>query len=226
MTDKKPLAFVGTRTGADGIIRAAELAGYTIAGWFDRYYHGNTETFLGYPILGSDLEISDQDRKRYNFFLASHYSGHSNAINPDHNGMTLRRDRIKLIREKQLPVINIIHPSAYIDPSAELGQGIYLGYNTVVGARCRIGDFSYLCYLAGIGHDVTLEGNNMILSHCMVGGNVYFEQDAFAGINSTIVSGTYEQLRIGRNAKIAAGAVVYRNVEPDQFVSVEGRRMR
>jgi serine acetyltransferase len=31
---------------------------------------------------------------------------------------------------------------------------------------------------------------------------------------------------VGRDAKIAAGAVVYRSVEPNQFVSVEGKRMR
>jgi serine acetyltransferase len=31
---------------------------------------------------------------------------------------------------------------------------------------------------------------------------------------------------IGHDSKIAAGAVIYKDVEPNKFVSVEGRRMR
>lgn len=223
---QKPLAFIGTRTGADGLIMAAIRNGIPVAGWFDRYYHGNTESFLGYPILGSDLEISDQDRERYVFFLASHYSGHSLIENPEHNGAVLRRQRIELIEQQELPVINLIHPTAYVDPSAELGKGVYLGHLSMVMARARVGDYCYLDHYAGIGHDVDLQGNNVLLPHCIVAGGVTFEPGAMAGINSAITPGTPERLVVGRNAKIAAGAVVYRSVAPNQFVSVEGKRMR
>lgn len=222
----KQLAFIGTRTGADGVILAAKLAGYTIAGWFDRFYHGNTDSFLGYPILGSDLDIGDQDRERYVFFLASHYAGHNNLSNPNHNGLALRQDRIKLIQDNNLQVTSLIHPSAYVDPSATLGQGIYLAYGAVVGARCSIGDFSYLCFHTAVGHDTLLEGNNLLLAHCMVGGNVTFKQHAFAGMNSTVAPRSGARLVVGHGAKIAAGAVVYDDVEPNQFVSFEGRRRR
>lgn len=222
----KPLAFIGTRTGADGVIATAQLMGISIAGWFDRFYHENTDSFQGLPILGSDLNITDQDRDRYQFFLASHYSGHSQTANPAHNGMSLRRERIAIIQNLELDLATLIHPAAYVDPSAELGRGIYLAYNSVVGARCYVGDFSYLCFHAGIGHDVRLEGNNLLLAHCMVGGNVTLEQDVFAGMNSTVAPASGQRLTVGRGAKIAAGAVVYDDVEANQFVSFEGRRRR
>jgi len=223
---QKSLAFIGTRTGADGVILAAKLAGIPIAGWFDRFYHGNQDSFQELPILGSDLEITEQHRDQYQFFLASHYAGHSSTANPEQNGLALRRQRIQMIRDLELPLANIIHPAAYVDPSAELGRGIYLAYNSVTCARCYVGDFSYLCFSTAIGHDVILEGNNLLLAHCMVGGNVTFKQDAFAGMNSTVAPRSGQRLVIGEAAKIAAGAVVYDDVEPNQFVSFEGRRRR
>jgi acetyltransferase-like isoleucine patch superfamily enzyme len=222
----KPLAFIGTRTGADGVIRAAQLMGIPIAGWFDRFYHGSVDSFQGFPILGSDLAISAEDRDRYQFFLATHYSGHSVVHNPKHNGMTLRRERIELMRDLELDLATIVHPGAYVDPSATVGRGVYLAFNSVVGARCYVGDFSYLCFQVSIGHDVTLQGNNLLLAHTVIGGNVTLEQDVFAGLQSTVAPASGQPLTVGRGAKIAAGAVVYRDVAPDQFVSREGRRLR
>ena len=223
----KPLAFIGTRYGADGLFQAAEELGIPVAGWFDQYYAGNTDNFLGYPILGSELEITEQDREKYVFFLGSHYSGHPVADNPTHNGMSLRLDRIRLIREKNLPLVNLITPSAYVHPTTKIGQGVYIGHNAIIRANCTIGDFSYLCHGSGLGHDVEVKENVIVLAHAVMSSDVILEKNCMVGINATLTNGYYNQkLVIGENAKIAAGAVVYKNVEPNKFVSVEGRVMR
>lgn len=223
----KPLAFIGTRFGNDGLFQAAEELGITIAGWFDRYYAGNTETFSGYPILGSDLEITDEDREKYNFFLASFYSGNPLVNNPEHNGRNLRLERIRLIRERNLPVINLITPSAYIHPTTKIGQGVYVGHNAIIRAECELGDFSYFCHGSGLGHHVQVKENAIVLAHAVTSSDVVIEENCMLGINCTVVNTYYnEKLIIGKNSKIAAGAAVYRTVEPDKFVSVEGRVMR
>ena len=223
----KPVAFIGTRSGYDGIFQAADDLGIPIAGWFDRYYAGNTAEIGGYPILGSDLDISQQDCERYDFFLASHYSGDPVMHNPAHNGQTLRLERIKLIRERNLPLINLITPSAYIHPTVVMGQGVYVGHNAIVRAHCVLGDFSYLCHGSGLGHHVHLEENVVILAHGVVGGDVLFKRNSMVGINATVVNTEHNQpMTIGENTKIAAGAAVYKSVEDNKFVSVQGRVMK
>jgi len=223
----KPLAFIGTRFGNDGLFQAAEELGIPIAGWFDRYYAGNTETFSGYPILGSDLDITDEDREKYVFFLASHYSGHPVVNNPDHNGMALRLERIRLIKEQQLPLINLITPSAYVHPTTKIGKGVYVGHNAIIRANCILGDFSYFCHGSGLGHDVEIGENVIVLAHAVLSADVILEDNCMIGINATIVNGYYNRkIIVGKNSKIAAGAAVYKDVEPNKFVSVEGRVMR
>jgi sugar O-acyltransferase (sialic acid O-acetyltransferase NeuD family) len=224
---KKPVAFIGTKFGHDTILQACEELGIEVAGWFDKYYAGNTESFAGYPILGSELDITEQDKEKYNFFLASAYSGHHLSDNPEHNGMNLRKERIKLIKEKNLPLINIISPSAFVHRSTRIGKGVFLGHNTSVRGSTSIGDFVYMCQQVGVGEHVDLHDNVILMSHAVIAGNIIIEENAFIGLNATIANAYYgKKMTIGRDAKIAAGAVVYKDVEPNKFVSVEGRRMR
>lgn len=223
----KPVAFIGTKYGHDTILQACEDLGLEVAGWFDKYYAGNTETFAGYPILGSEDNITDDDKKKYDFFLASAYAGHHLSHNPEHNGMNLRIQRINLIKEKNLPLINIISPTAFVHKSTKLGRGIFLGHNTSIRGDCNIGDFVYMCQQVGVGEHVDLEENVILMSHSVLAGDIIIKKNAFVGLNATIANAYYGQkMCIGENAKIAAGAVIYKDVEPNKFVSVEGRRMR
>jgi acetyltransferase-like isoleucine patch superfamily enzyme len=223
----KPVAFIGTKYGHDTILQACEELGLEVAGWFDQYYAGNTETFAGYPVLGSEQDITEADKQKYDFFLASAYAGHPLLTRPEHNGMNLRLERIKLIRKKNLPLINIISPSAFVHRSTVVGRGVFMGHNTSVRGNTKIGDFVYMCQQVGVGEHVELQENVILMSHAVLSGDLILEKNAFVGLNATIANGYYgEKLTVGANAKIAAGAVVYKNVEPNKFVSVEGRVMR
>ncbi len=224
---KKPVAFIGTKFGHDTILQACEDLGLQVAGWFDKYYAGNTDKFAGYPILGSEDDITEQDKDLYDFFLASAYSGHHLSDNPEHNGMNLRKERIKLIRDKNLPLTNIISPTAFVHRTTNIGKGVFLGHNTSVRGYSNIGDFVYMCQQVGVGEHVDLHQNVILMSHAVIAGNIIIEENAFIGLNATIANAYYgKKMTIGKDAKIAAGAVVYKDVEPNKFVSVEGRRMR
>jgi UDP-3-O-[3-hydroxymyristoyl] glucosamine N-acyltransferase len=141
--------------------------------------------------------------------------------------MSLRLERIRLIKEQNLPLTNLITPSAYIHPTTKVGQGVYVGHNAIIRANCTLGDFSYFCHGSGLGHDVEIQDNVIVLAHAVLSADVVLEENCMIGINATIVNSYYDKkLIIGRNSKIAAGAAVYKNVEPNKFVSVEGRVMR
>lgn len=224
---KKPVAFIGTKFGHDTILQACEDLGLEVAGWFDKYYAGDTDRFAGYPILGSEDDITDQDKDLYDFFLATAYAGHHLSSNPEHNGMNLRKERIKLIKEKNLQLINIISPTAFVHRTTSIGKGVFLGHNTSVRGNSSIGDFVYMCQQVGVGEHVELQENVILMSHSVLAGNIIVERNAFIGLNATIANAYYgKKMVIGQDSKVAAGAVVYKDVEPNKFVSVEGRRMR
>jgi UDP-N-acetylglucosamine acyltransferase len=62
-----------------------------------------------------------------------------------------------------------IHPSAVIDPGAELGQGVEVGPHSVIGPNCRVGDG------CKIGPNVVLQ------SHVILGGNCQVSPGAVLG---------------------------------------------
>ncbi|MCJ2163987.1 MULTISPECIES: acyl-ACP--UDP-N-acetylglucosamine O-acyltransferase [unclassified Pseudodesulfovibrio] len=63
-----------------------------------------------------------------------------------------------------------IHPSAVIDPTAELGTDVKIGPYVVVGADVSIGDGTYLESHCVIQADTELGVNNHVHPHAVIGG--------------------------------------------------------
>ena len=66
----------------------------------------------------------------------------------------------------------VIHPSAVIDPTAELGEGVSVGPNAVIGARAVIGNGSIIGPLCSIGVDVVIGANAYLREHVSIGARV------------------------------------------------------
>ena len=68
-----------------------------------------------------------------------------------------------------------IHPSAVVDPSAKIGQNVYIGPNAVVEANAEIGDNTSIgggCFIGQevkIGQANKIEPNVTIMHRCIVG---------------------------------------------------------
>jgi UDP-N-acetylglucosamine acyltransferase len=63
-----------------------------------------------------------------------------------------------------------VHPSAFIDPAAELGEGVSIGAFAVVEAGARVGDGSSLGHHAVVHTGVSLGRGNRVFAHCVLGG--------------------------------------------------------
>jgi len=78
------------------------------------------------------------------------------------------------------------HPSAVVDSSAgigdgvEIGPGVVIGAGAEIGADCRIGANAVICegVVVGAGTEI---GPNVTLSHCLVGGNCQIHAGASIG---------------------------------------------
>ena len=64
-----------------------------------------------------------------------------------------------------------IHPTAVVDPTAELGQGVSVGPHAIIEAGVVVGDGTTIGPAVHIGRDTRLGRDNILFGHCAVGSD-------------------------------------------------------
>lgn len=103
--------------------------------------------------------------------------------------------------------VNIVHPTARISSSAQLGNGIIIYSGAKLGSDDIIGDFVTIQSTI-IGHDVRIEPYVTISSSCGITGGVCLKKRAFVADHASMVPG----IIIGEDAYVGIGSVVIKNV--------------
>lgn len=161
----------------------------------DLEYKKINEKILGVPVLGSLEILKKYSNTTYRIF---------NAI-----GNNKLREEINLspIIKSFLP-INVIDPSAYIDPTSIIGNSNFIGPFVNIGPNVMIGDSNIINTNANVEHESHVGSYNqfgpgsVICGRCQIGNNV------FIGANSTII----ENIKINNSNIIGAGSVVISNI--------------
>lgn len=99
---------------------------------------------------------------------------------------------------------NLILPSVYISPHAELGSGIVILNNAVVQNGAKIGDGTILNAGVEAHHDSTIGSYVLIYTNSVVRSNTFVGDRAWIGSTATISTGT----RIAEDAIVQDGTVV------------------
>lgn len=107
-----------------------------------------------------------------------------------------------------LPPESILHPSSFVDESAELGRGLQIMPRAVVNTFVRIGDQSIVNTAASIDHDCDIGRGVHIMGAAALASYVTVGDFASIGTNATVVPG----ITVGKGAFVGAGAVVTRDV--------------
>lgn len=127
----------------------------------------------------------------------------------------------------------VVLADAVIGAQCNVGSGCEIGRGTVIGAYSRIGSGTFLPPNTTIGERVFI-GPHVVMCddrHPRVpspGIPSYFaeppviEDDAVVGAGAVLLPG----VRIGRNARVAAGALVTKDVPENGFVRSEPARER
>ena len=146
----------------------------------------------------------------------------------------------------ELPVMGI-HPSAEIDPDAQIGEGVTVGACAVIGSGCRVGRFSRIeagaivCETVRIGEHCRIYPRVVIYPGTIVGNRVVVHAGAVLGADGfgyvrDRESGAYTQfpqqgtlvveddVEIGANSTIDRGALqetrIRRGVKIDNLVHI------
>lgn len=105
----------------------------------------------------------------------------------------------------------VIHPTALVDPKAELGAGVEIGAYSIIGPEVRLEDH------VEVGHHAVLEGvvlagPGVRIGHsCVIGG---LPQDL------KFKSGTVSGVRIGEGTILREQTTVHRATQPDGWTTI------
>lgn len=120
----------------------------------------------------------------------------------------------KTIREKGGVFVNVIHPSANIAPSSQLGTGIVVGAFTTLSINTCVKNDVLIQDHCNVGHDgVVEEGTHLYVGVKLCGRNRVGSQSSI--FTASVV---YPDVKIGENCTVGAGSVVNRKVKDGEMV--------
>jgi sugar O-acyltransferase (sialic acid O-acetyltransferase NeuD family) len=104
-------------------------------------------------------------------------------------------------------LVSLVHPTAYVAPTARIEPGAILCPFSLVAARAEVGPNVAVNVYGSIGHDATVGGHTVVSPYTAVTGGVTIGERCFLGTHSTISPG----VRLGSDSKVSVGAVVMRD---------------
>lgn len=110
--------------------------------------------------------------------------------------------------------VTVVHPSAYVDPTARLGAGTVIFAGAVVQPDIVIGNHAIVNTGATVDHDCDIGDFVHVAPGCHLAGGVIAEEGVFAGLGSAVIPG----IRLGAWSTLGAGSVVTRDVLPGATV--------
>lgn len=116
----------------------------------------------------------------------------------------------ELDRRFALRYHTLVHPTAWVSPLARLGQGVFVGANSVIGPGAQLGDHVFVNRGVTIGHDTHIGSFSRIQPGANLGGLSRIGSGVTIAIGATLL----ERLVIGNGAFVGAGAVATEDV-PD-----------
>jgi UDP-perosamine 4-acetyltransferase len=136
---------------------------------------------------------------------------------------TGRRRVFEQFLERGYRFDRVIHPTAILASSVELGEGVQVMAGAVIQPSVKIGANVLVNTQACIDHDCVIEAHVHISPGVTLSGGVHVHDTAHVGAGATVI----QQIDIGSEAVVGAGAVVVRDVAAGTtVVGVPARMIR
>jgi len=187
------LYLIGAGGHAKVVLSTLIASGYHVDGLFDDDPRKQGAKILGVPVIGS---IDDAKRN-----------------GPARGVLALGDNRTRKLLAQELSGwewLTVVHPEAYIHPSAKLGPGTVVFAGVVVQPDVRIGAHTVINTGATVDHDCSIGDFVHIAPGAHLAGNVIVEDGALIGIGAVVLPG----VRIGAWTILGAGGVVIGDLPP------------
>ena len=127
----------------------------------------------------------------------------------------LRKMMAERLTERGARFFTLIHPRAYVAETAVLGEGCIIAPFANVGSNVQLGDHVLVNLYGSAGHDSHIDSCSVISPYGAVNGGALLDEQVFVGSHAVVTP----NLKVGRRSKVAAGAVVYRDVPEHSLAS-------
>lgn len=120
-----------------------------------------------------------------------------------------RRNAQKDLAKEGIRFVSLLHPTTRVKEGTTIGNGCIIQPNCAISLDCKLGDGVFFNGDVNLGHDVILEDYVTCFPRVQLSGNVFIGEAACIGSMSFI----NEKRRIGSEAVIAPGSIVFNNVK-------------
>ncbi len=157
--------------------------------------HGELDGTLRWPVAGS---FDDAEA------LRSEYEDAVVAVGDAHLRLTL----LKQLSHEKFRLPSLIHPAAWVSPSARLGEGCVVFAQAAANADAHIGRGVIINTGATVDHDCVIGDGVHICPGAHLAGEVHIGEASWVGIGASVI----QQVRIGSGVTVGAGAAVIHEI--------------
>jgi sugar O-acyltransferase (sialic acid O-acetyltransferase NeuD family) len=133
-----------------------------------------------------------------------------------------RRRLVEVLGEGGARFGSVIHPRAWVAPTASVGYGCVIAPGAVVGPHATLDAHVVLNVLASVGHDASIGRGTVFSPYATCNGAAKIDANVLLGTRATVLPG----VTVGEGARIAAGAVCYQEVPPWALAQGDPARAR
>lgn len=184
---KEKILLIGGGSHCKSVIDVIEQANiFEIVGIID-VQEKVGENIFGYPILGTDDEVSLFKNDVDAFHISLGQIGLSDK----------RANLFNILKEQGLKFPIILSPSAYVSKHAYIGEGTIIMHHAMVNAGATIGQNCIINTKSLIEHDAKIGDHCHIATGVIINGGVEVGQDSFIGTgavskqNSIVPTGSF-----------------------------------
>jgi sugar O-acyltransferase (sialic acid O-acetyltransferase NeuD family) len=182
---------------------------------------------------GHAREVASQIRETIEFFVDDKYANHIakpiSSFNPETHLMMVAiansKDRFDVVQKlpKSTRYFTFIHPTALIlDPNIEIGEGSFIGANSILTTNIKIGNHSLLNRGNQIGHDTIIGDYFSAMPGAIISGNVTIHDGVYIGTNASVK----EKISIHSLTTIGMNAGVVKDInESGTYVGVPAKKI-
>lgn len=106
---------------------------------------------------------------------------------------------------------NLIHPNCLIGDTVKMGKGNIICASNILTVDIELGNHVILNLACTVGHDTVIKDYCSFMPGINISGEVVINKSVYVGTGAKIIN----QLEIGVNSIIGAGAVVSKSIPPN-----------
>lgn len=213
LTQPIRLAIIGAGALGQQIAQHARQDGrYRIAGFFDDTLSLGYATANG-PVLGG-IPAAQESHGRGEFDEL--------LMGIGYNHLAARQRLFEQLTGQGIPFARFVHRSAWVDESARLGPGVFVGAGCLLDLNAELQANIFLNPGCTIAHDSTVEAHSFLAPAVHIAGNVRVGERNFLGIGTTLI----DSVQLAADVRTGGGTVVTKNLEEaGTYVGVPARRL-